>query len=288
MDIQEYGRFYDPEDRTITEGLVDRGEGVLRLVAGSILDPEPRLDGKTKALQGLIALPPVEAPIACATGLNYRSHAEETGMTIPTTPMMFAVDPGVMTGDGGQLLFPTPADLIFGVQEPYVDCEPEPVIIIGTDGKMIGLAPGNDAVERYTHDEIFARNIVWTLPDARGTPYEFALPKNLPTFKPIGSLFRGELDLGNLDIAMVVNGETVQTGNTSDMIFSFDELIERAASVYELERLPAGTCIWAGTPPGVGYQPQMPERQRPSLKPGDVMTVLLPFGSVTTHVVASI
>ena len=288
MEQREYCRFYDPGDKSITEGLVDRGEGILRLVDGSILDPEPSLSGGHKLLAGLTALPPVVAPLACATGLNYRSHAEETGMEIPTTPMQFAVDPGVMTGDGGKLIMPTPASLIFGVTEPYVDCEPEPVIIIGTDGKMVGLAAGNDSVERITHDEIFARNIAWTLPDAIGTPYEFALPKNLPTFKPIGSLHRGDFDLENIDITMVVNGETVQKGNTHDMIFSFGELIDRAAFVHGLDRLPAGTCIWAGTPPGVGYQPEMPERQRPSLKPGDTMTVVLSFGSVTTHVVSSL
>ena len=288
MSVQEYSRFFDPGDRTISEGLVDREEGMLRFVTGSILDDEPRLSGKAKPLADLVALPPVLAPIACATGLNYRSHAEETGMEIPSSPMMFGVDPGVMTGDGGKLLIPSASQLIFGISEPYVDCEPEPVIIVGPNGKMVGIAPGNDAVERLTHDEIFKRNIVWTLPGAIGTPYEFALPKNLPTFKPIGSLYRGEFDLGNMDILMVVNGETVQTGNTGDMIFQFEELVERAAYYHGLDQLPAGTCIWAGTPPGVGYQPQMPERQRPSLKPGDTMSVVLPFGSVTTHIVASL
>jgi 2-keto-4-pentenoate hydratase/2-oxohepta-3-ene-1,7-dioic acid hydratase in catechol pathway len=69
------------------------------------------------------------------------------------------------------------------------------------------------------------------------------------------------------------------------MIFPIEELVPYLAELFGLERLPAGTIIFCGTPPGVGYQPLHPERQRPPLRAGDTMTVGLPFGSVTTRVV---
>jgi 2-keto-4-pentenoate hydratase/2-oxohepta-3-ene-1,7-dioic acid hydratase in catechol pathway len=102
----------------------------------------------------------------------------------------------------------------------------------------------------------------------------------------VGSLYRGDIDPHDIEIGMIVNGVTVQTGNTRDMIFTIQTLIPFFVDLFKLKQLPVGTMIFCGTPPGVGYQPLNPKRGRPPLKAGDTMTVRLSFGSVTTFVVA--
>jgi 2-keto-4-pentenoate hydratase/2-oxohepta-3-ene-1,7-dioic acid hydratase in catechol pathway len=174
----------------------------------------------------------------------------------------------------------------FGIEEPWLDPEPEPAAVIGRDGEVVGWIPGNDVSERLGIDEYNRRGLPFNMPGSFGTEREYVWCKNLPGFKPLGSIYRGDIDPHDIDIEMVVNGVIVQTGNTRDMIFPIEELIPYTKSLFELPQLPAGTIIFCGTPPGVGYQPMALERQRPSLKAGDTMTVRLPFGSVMTHLVA--
>jgi 2-keto-4-pentenoate hydratase/2-oxohepta-3-ene-1,7-dioic acid hydratase in catechol pathway len=284
--IVEYGRFIEPENGTIWQGLIDRTAGVIRAVAGTLLDPEPKVDGRVRALQGLRALPPLDPPIAVAVGLNYPEHGAETGSALPSEPWVFRVAPAALLGDQGKLVVPTAEDMDMGVTEAWLDPEPEPVAVIGYDGQVFGWAPGNDVSERRGIDAFNSRSMPFNLPGSFGKDYEYPWCKNLPGFKPLGSIFRGDIDPHNIDIEMIVNGATVQTGNTRNMIFPVEELVPHIAKLFELERLPAGAVIFCGTPPGVGYQPLHPERQRPPLKAGDTMMVKLSFSSVTTHVVA--
>lgn len=284
--IEEYARLIEPESGTIWQGLVDRAEGVIRSICGTLVDPEPELDGRARPLEGLVALPPVDPPIAVAVGLNYPEHGAETGSALPSEPWVFRVAPAALIGDQGKLVVPTADDMGSGVAEPWLDPEPEPTAVIGCDGQVVGWIPGNDVSERMGIDEYNRRGLPFNMPASFGTEREYPWCKNLPGFKPIGSIYRGDIDPHDIDIEMIVNGVTVQTGNTRDMIFPIEELLPYAARLFELAQLPAGTIIFCGTPPGVGYQPMRPERQRPPLKAGDRMTVQLPFGSVTTRLVA--
>jgi 2-keto-4-pentenoate hydratase/2-oxohepta-3-ene-1,7-dioic acid hydratase in catechol pathway len=181
---------------------------------------------------------------------------------------------------------PTAADLPFGLIEPYIDYEAELVAVMGTEGTIVGYAAGNDVSERSWQAAASERRIPWLMPGSLGGAYERAPFKSLPGFKPLGSLFRGDIDPTDISVTMVVNGQVVQKGNSRDMIFGVEELVAAAARLLQLERLPAGTCIYTGTPPGIGYQPHHPERARASLQPGDAMTVRLSFGSVTTRIAA--
>ena len=284
--VEEYGRFTEPSNGTIWQGLVDRANGVIRSVSGTLIDPKLKLDGRARSLEGLVALPPVDPPIAVAVGLNYPEHGAETGSALPSEPWIFRVAPAALIGDQGELVVPTAEDMGLGVTEAWLDPEPEPVAVIGYDGQIIGWTPGNDASERMGIDEFNRRGIPFNLPGSFGKDYEYPWCKNLPGFKPVGSIFRGDIDPHDIDIDMIVNGVSVQTGNTRDMIFPIEELVPHMARLFDLERLPAGSIIFCGTPPGVGYQPLHPERQRSPLKAGDTMTVKLSFGSVTTYIVA--
>jgi 2-keto-4-pentenoate hydratase/2-oxohepta-3-ene-1,7-dioic acid hydratase in catechol pathway len=282
----EFGRFYDPRQNMTCEGLVDRQKGVLHLTKDSILSSKPRIGSRTCRLADLIPLPCVQAPLVVGAALNYVDHAAEANLTPPTAPLLFGISPGALLGDGGALPFPTAADLEFGLEEPYVDPEAELVAVIGAEGKIVGYAAGNDVSERTWQSAVGQRGLPWLFPNSIGVRYEYAWFKSLPGFKPLGSLYRGDIDPTNISVRMVVNGQVVQDGNTRDMIFGVEELAAETARLLGLDCLPAGTCIYTGTPPGIGYQPFHPERGRPSLKPGDVMTVQLSFGAVTTRIVA--
>jgi len=250
-----------------------------------MLEPEPELDGRMRSLHGLIPLPPIDPPLAVAVGLNYREHNEESGSALPSEPYIFRVAPTALAGDHGRLVIPTAEDMAMGVSEAWLDPEPEPVAVIGHDGQVFGWMPGNDVSERFGIDAFHKRGTPFSLPGSFGEDREYAWCKNLPGFKPVGSLFRGDIDPHSIDIEMIVNGSVVQAGNTRDMVFSIEELVPYVEHLFGVSRLPPGTIIFCGTPPGVGYQPLRPERQRPPLMAGDIMTVHLSFGSVTTYVV---
>lgn len=284
--IVELGRFYDQQRDVTREGLVDRRRGLLYLAEDSILATELRIGSESCELAGLVPLPCVQAPLIVGAALNYVDHATEANLTPPTAPLLFGIDPGALLGDDGALPFPTAADLEFGLAEPYVDPEAELVAVTGIGGQIVGYAAGNDVSERTWQSAVGSRGLPWLFPDSIGGRYERAWFKSLRGFKPLGSLYRGDIDPMSISVKMVVNGQVVQNGNTRDMIFSVERLAAETARFLHSESLPAGTCIYTGTPPGIGYQPHHPERGRPSLKPGDVMTVQLSFGSVTTHIVA--
>ncbi len=284
--IMELGQFYDPQWNVTREGLLDRREGLLHLAEDGILAADPRIGSQTCELAGLVPLPCVQASLMVGAALNYVDHAAEANLKPPVAPLLFGIAPGALLGDGGELPFPTAADLAFGLAEPYVDPEAELVAVIGAEGQIVGYAAGNDVSERTWQSAVGTRGLPWLFPDSIGGQYECAWFKSLRGFKPLGSLYRGDIDPKNIRVQMLVNGQVVQDGNTRDMIFSVEQLAAETARLLHLERLPAGTCIYTGTPPGIGYQPYHPERGRPSLKPGDVMTVRLSFGAVTTHIVA--
>lgn len=185
-------------------------------------------------------------------GLNYRSHAEESKMEIPKTPLIFTKFPNCLTGPAADVV-------LFG---PTTDWEAELVVVLGKRGRDIpadqawghvaGLTCGQDISERRTQ---FASN-----------PPQFSLGKSYDTFGPIGPYvvsvdsFSNPDDLG---LTCDVNGDRKQDARTSDLIFPVPELIAYLSSVMTLE---AGDVIFTGTPAGVGAM------TRTFLQPGDVIT----------------
>jgi len=205
--------------------------------------------------------PLVEAELGCpvpvprqvfAIGLNYRSHAEESGMAVPSVPATFTKFPASLAGPFDDV------ELVGGT----VDWEVELVAVIGTraDGveeadawaHVAGLTVGQDISDR-------------TLQFAAGS--QFSLGKSRRGFGPMGPwlVTVDEVpDPDDLGLGCSVDGEKVQDARTSDLIFGVPRLIAELSAVLPL--LP-GDVIFTGTPAGVGATRQPPR----FLAPGQVL-----------------
>jgi 2,4-didehydro-3-deoxy-L-rhamnonate hydrolase len=243
--------------------------GCVRDLSGHV--PDLRGDGlspdRLRALTALDvrSLPLVEGsprlgpPIAgigkiLGIGLNYRSHAEETGATPGAEPLVFSKAITALNGPNDTIMIPR--------DSVKTDWEVELAVVIGATARYVeqrnaidhvaGYAVINDVSERSFQKE-------------RGG--EFIKGKSADTFAPIGPwlVTKDEVpDPQALSLWLDVNGRRRQTGNTSDMIFSVAYLISHLSQFMTL--LP-GDIIATGTPAGVGAGCKPPE----FLKPGDVI-----------------
>jgi 2-keto-4-pentenoate hydratase/2-oxohepta-3-ene-1,7-dioic acid hydratase in catechol pathway len=196
---------------------------------------------------------PVPAPRQVfAIGLNYRSHAEESGMAVPDFPATFTKFPASLAGPFDDL----------DIAAPSVDWEVELVVVIGSEADRV------DAADAWSHvagvtvgQDISDRHLQF----AAGA--QFSLGKSRRGYGPMGPYLVTVDELANPDdlaLGCSVNGDTVQDARTSDLIFDVPRLIADLSSVLPL--LP-GDVIFTGTPAGVGVTRQPPR----FLQPGDVL-----------------
>jgi 2-keto-4-pentenoate hydratase/2-oxohepta-3-ene-1,7-dioic acid hydratase in catechol pathway len=215
-----------------------------------------QLDGATGRPLSEVALDCFASPVpqprqAFAIGLNYAAHAAEASLAVPEDLTVFTKFATCLTGPYGTIALPPGT----------VDWEVELVAVIGRGGRHIpketawghvaGLSVGQDLSERTMQ--------------ASGPAPQYSLAKSFPGFGPIGPLLvtPDEFeDPDSIELGCAINGEQVQIGNTSDMVFSIPQIIERLSKVTPL--LP-GDVIFTGTPPGVGVG-RVPQR---FLMPGD-------------------
>jgi 2-keto-4-pentenoate hydratase/2-oxohepta-3-ene-1,7-dioic acid hydratase in catechol pathway len=185
-------------------------------------------------------------------GLNYRSHAEESGAQLPSVPATFTKFPTCLSG---------PFDDI-PVTGPRIDWEVELVVVIGAQAEGVDEAAGWSHVAGLcVGQDISDRDLQF----AAGA--QFSLGKSRRGFGPIGPwvVTVDELaDPDDLALTCTVDGETVQDARTSDLVFSVPRLIAELSAVLPL--LP-GDVIFTGTPAGVGFTRQPPR----SLQPGNVV-----------------
>ncbi|HEY8529560.1 MAG TPA: fumarylacetoacetate hydrolase family protein [Paenibacillaceae bacterium] len=208
--------------------------------------------------ESLVFAPCVPSPgkIICV-GLNYRKHAEETGMPIPDYPVLFSKFSNALAGHRQDVPMPKASSM--------VDYEVELAVVIGRKAKDV---PKDKALE-YVFGYCAANDL--SARDLQGRTSQWLLGKTCDGFCPIGPYLvtADEVgDPGNLELTCLVNGEVRQHSNTSDMIFPCDELV---SYISRHMTLMPGDIILTGTPQGVilGY----PEEKRVWLKPGDVITV---------------
>jgi len=206
-----------------------------------------------------------------AIGLNYRDHAIESNLPIPTEPMMFMKPLPSLTGPNDQVMLPK--------NSTHSDWEVELGVIIGKTCRYVdkgeamdhvaGYVLANDVSERFNQKQ-------------RGT--QWSKGKGHDSFCPVGPWLVTPDEVGDpqdLAMSLDVNGERMQTGNTKTMIFAIDELISYVSEYVTLE---PGDLLITGTPPGVG------EGKKPEsifLKAGDTMTLTIDkLGTQTQAVVA--
>jgi 2,4-diketo-3-deoxy-L-fuconate hydrolase len=196
---------------------------------------------------------PVPAPRQVfAIGLNYRSHAEESGMSIPEVPATFTKFPASLSG---------PFDDV-EIHGDGVDWEVELVVVIGRRADRIAEADAWNHIAGVTvGQDISDRRLQF----AAGM--QFSLGKSRRGYGPMGPwlVTPDELaDPDDLALGCSVDGEVVQDGRTSDLIFPVPRLLAELSAVLPL--LP-GDVIFTGTPAGVGMARTPPR----SLRPGQVV-----------------
>jgi 2-keto-4-pentenoate hydratase/2-oxohepta-3-ene-1,7-dioic acid hydratase in catechol pathway len=179
-------------------------------------------------------------------GLNYRDHAEESGMAVPTEPVVFCKYASAVIGPEDPIVLPPDS------QE--VDYEAELVFVIGKTGRNIPAAAAMDYVAGYTcgHD-VSARDY-----QIRRGGGQWMIGKTFDTFSPLGPVLVTAdegLDPHNLPIRCLVNGETLQNSNTCQFVFRIPELVEYLSRIMTLE---PGDAVFTGTPPGVGFARKPP------------------------------
>ena len=186
-------------------------------------------------------LAPIQNPekLICI-GLNYADHAAESGMDIPTEPIVFSKYASAIIGPGDTINLPSSSN------EP--DYEAELVVVIGKSGLNISEADAMDHVAGYTvgHD-VSARDYQLQKPGG-----QWMMGKTFDTFAPIGPdlVTADEIaDPHGLGIRCILNGETVQDSSTAQLIFKIPQLIAYLSHVFTLN---PGDLIFTGTPPGVG------------------------------------
>ena len=187
-----------------------------------------------------------------AIGLNYRSHAAESGMAIPDIPIVFTKFPASLTG---------PFDDV-EVVGASTDWEVELVAVIGRTADRVSQADAWTYVAGLTvGQDISDRKLQF----AAGAQY--SMGKSRRGYGPIGPwvVTADELaDPQDLALGCSVNGETVQDARTSDLIFDLPQLVTELSAVVPL--LP-GDVIFTGTPDGVGVARKPPR----FLQPGDTL-----------------
>ena len=185
-------------------------------------------------------------PQVFAIGLNYASHAGESGLKVPENPMVFTKFVSSFTG----------ADVEVELTSDTIDWEVELVVVIGEGGRDIDESAAFDHVAGLTIGQDISDRTVqfW------GEPAQFSIGKSLKGFAPIGPAVvtldeldevadRADLKIGCTLTRPDGTTEVLQNGRTRDMIFTIPALVSKLSALVEL--LP-GDVIFTGTPDGVG------------------------------------
>ncbi|QRM56547.1 fumarylacetoacetate hydrolase family protein [Sinorhizobium sp. BG8] len=250
-------------------GIVD-AEGKIRDLSGIVPDISGAVLGRA-SLAKLQSLDTASLPLApdgarlgacvgrvgnfIAVGLNYADHAAESGMAVPSEPVLFNKAPSCVVGPDDTVLIPRGSE--------KTDWEVELAVVIGERASYVSEAEALDYVAGYcVCNDVSER--AYQL--ERGG--QWTKGKGCPTFGPLGPwlVTADEVDTGDLAMKLSVNGELVQNGSTKTMVFNVPFLVHYISQFMALE---PGDVITTGTPPGVGMGMKPPRY----LKPGDTMEV---------------
>jgi 2-keto-4-pentenoate hydratase/2-oxohepta-3-ene-1,7-dioic acid hydratase in catechol pathway len=232
---------------------------ISRLVDGASATPESEVE----------FLPPVKPGKILAIGRNYLDHAAEGGSAPPPAPLIFMKLPNSLTAHEAPIVLPSISE--------QVDYEAELAVVIGKRAKRVNESDALAHVFGYTLvNDVSAR-------DLQFGDGQWIRGKGLDTFAPLGPYITTSdeiSDVQNLKIQGRLNGQTMQSSNTSFMIFKVAYLVSYISQGITLE---PGDVIATGTPEGVGIFRKPPVL----LKPGDVFEVEIErLGTLRNQVVS--
>lgn len=202
-------------------------------------------NGETFALEELTLLTPCQPGKIIAIGFNYRDHAEEFNVALPTEPTVFFKPVSCLAAQNQPVIYPK-------TLTKQVEYEAELVAVIGKRARNVSAEHALDYVFGYTiGNDVTAR-------DMQTPTTQWGLCKGFDTFGVVGPWIETEVNpKAGLEISSWVNGERKQHSNTKNLIFDVPFLISYLSEVMTLE---PGDIIFTGTPSGVG-----------PVHPGDVM-----------------
>ncbi|MFZ5597438.1 MAG: fumarylacetoacetate hydrolase family protein [Bacillota bacterium] len=222
-------------------GRFSRGDEVFYgLVEGSrvvVLDGlfTRRPTEKTFALEELKTLAPCLPGKAVCVGLNYRDHARELSLPLPSEPLLFLKPPSAVIGPGDPIRYPE--------MSQRVDYEAELAVVMGRRCRNVLPDEAGPYILGYTcANDVTAR-------DLQQKDGQWTRAKSFDTFLPLGPYIITDLDPDGLDITLLLNGEVRQKSNTAELIFGIGELVSFISAVMTLE---PGDVILTGTPAGIG------------------------------------
>ncbi|HWK25234.1 MAG TPA: fumarylacetoacetate hydrolase family protein [Solirubrobacter sp.] len=223
-----------------------RGDEIVAYASGTIidhlLDPQPAT-GQRHALADVTLLAPIPRPPAIfCVGRNYAAHIEELGSQKPEKPLVFLKLPLSSARPSGPVVIPKAS--------AQLDYEVELVLVMGEDNTIAGYAVADDVSAR----------------DLQRSEAQWARAKGFDTSCPWGPWITTDADPSSLRLTTHVNGELRQDGNTSDLIFKPQEVVDFIAEACTLE---PGAIVLTGTPSGVGEAFDPPRY----LQPGDTVRV---------------
>lgn len=203
-------------------------------------------------------LPVIKSPekIICV-GLNYLQHAREINGDVPTSPVLFNKFNNSLAGHNQDIPLPSVTTM--------VDYEAELVIVIGKETCQISQESANNSILGYTIGNDLSDRALQFKTE------QWLLGKTLNYFAPVGPSIVTKDSISNpnnLEISLKRNGQTVQSDNTKDMIFSVQYLVSYISQYMTLK---PGDLIFTGTPSGV-IAGKSDENQS-WLKPGDELEV---------------
>ncbi|WP_349410159.1 fumarylacetoacetate hydrolase family protein [Pseudalkalibacillus sp. SCS-8] len=205
-------------------------------------------DGKITASSGKVYeekdidvwLAPFKPNKMIGLALNYADHADELGLEKPKEPVLFIKPNSSIVGHKAPVYYPDGAT--------YMHYENELAVVIGKEGRNIKKEEAMEYVKGYTiANDVTVRDFVNNMyrPPVRAKGHD--------TFGPMGPYFVDKDDIpdvNNIELRSYVNGELRQQGNTKDLIYGIEELIEFISSFMTLEE---NDVIWTGTPKGISH-----------------------------------
>ena len=205
-----------------------------------------------------------------AIGLNFSDHAAETGAKPPSEPIIFMKATSSICGPNDNI------EIVPGSKK--LDWEVELGVVIGKNAKHISENQSQDHILGYCLvNDVSERE--WQI-EKMG---QWVKGKSHDTYGPIGPYLvsKDEItDVNNLNMFLDLNGNRMQTGNTSTMIFNVDTIVSYVSKFMSLQ---AGDIITTGTPPGVG----MGKKPQIFLKDGDNLELKIDnLGQQNSKVVA--
>ena len=214
--------------------------------------------GERYRLSDVRLLAPCRPSKIVAVGLNYRSHAEETGIPLPEAPLLFLKPSTAVIGPEDAIVYPSASS--------RVDFEGELGVVIKKQASHVPSGEALDYVLGYTcFNDVTAR-------DLQNRDGQWTRAKGFDTFAAFGPCIETELDPTDVPVETYLNDELKQQANTNDLIYSVAEIVGFVSGVMTL--LP-GDVIATGTPGGIG-----------PMSVGDTVEIrIAPIGTLRNHVV---